>query len=149
MKKWAALFLAIFAVILSIASWVKASVDTSDQEIIAGVIRSEDEQGWYVIDDPDHTSINIQSVKAEDGLILVTYSKEFGRIHTFIATPDETFAKEGYQVGASVDRDKARILVFKMVQGETVPIDASTIRSKWGNIWLYGVFERKASNIVN
>jgi hypothetical protein len=142
MKTWLLLFISISAFSLSVVNWLRTNEDVSKQEIVAGVLRSEDDQGWYVINDKGHTPINVQSVKAEGGLIVITYSKEFESIHSFIAVPDETFAKAGLHIGASVGRSKAKILVSKYIEGKVVPIDASKIRSKWGNIWIYGLFDK-------
>ena len=146
MRKYLSIYISLVAITLAVISLVNSNSEVTNQEIVAGVLRSEDERGWYAIDNDNHRPINIGSVKAERGLIVVNYIKELGPINTFIAAPDETFAKEGFLLGASVSRNQARILVSKVEGGKVFPIDASTIRSKWGNIWVYGLFEEKANN---
>ncbi len=107
---------------------------------VAGVIRCVDENGWYAIDDKGHKPINIGKIEVKNGLIMVYYTFKASAIHTFIVTPDETFARAGYIVGSSVGFNKAAITVSKIVKGEVVAVDASTIKSKLGNFWIYGLF---------
>ena len=141
MKTHLPIYISLIAIMLAIISLFDLNSEVTSQEIVAGVLRSADERGWYAINDEEHRPINIGSVKAEKGLIVVNYIKELGPINTFIAVPDETFAKEGFFLGASVNSKQARILVSKVEDGKVLTIDASTIRSKWGNIWIYGLFE--------
>ena len=103
--------------------------------IVAGVLRNDGE-GWYAIDDGDHTPLNIRSVITEQNHIRITYTFEADTIYTFIATPDETLAANGVSAGASVDLSFARIFV----SGE----DLSRISTRTmpnSNIWVYGLFE--------
>lgn len=140
MTKRMRVFLSVFSIVFLSASWLVAAWTTSDSDIVAGVLRSEDDRGWYAVDDKDHTPINIHSVTIYDGLIIVTFSKRFEVINTFIAVPDETFAANGYIFGSTVNKTRAKILVSKIEEGKAVPVDASRIRSKLGNVWVYGIF---------
>jgi hypothetical protein len=143
MKKYVPIFLSALALIVSVFSLIRSQSEYANHDIVAGVLRSEDERGWYALDDEGHRPLNISAVKTVNGLIVVTYGKDLGVINTFIAVPDETFAKEGYLFGASVTGNQARITVSKVMVGTVVPVDASTIKSKKGNVWVYGVFEGK------
>lgn len=133
-------FLAVFAASLSIINLVKLEDQGGPTVTVAGVIRSLDERGWHAIDDSTHSPLNIEAVEVKNGLIIVRYGFKASKIHSFVVAPDETFAKEGLLVGASVASDHARILVSQIVAGTPRVIDASTIRSKLGNFWIYGVF---------
>ena len=93
MKTHLPIYISLIAIMLAIISLFDLNSEVTSQEIVAGVLRSADERGWYAINDEEHRPINIGSVKAEKGLIVVNYIKELGPINTFIAVPDETFCK--------------------------------------------------------
>ena len=133
------LIIAIISISLSILVYLQ-SKNTDKPVVVAGVIRNMDDRGWYVINDGAHIPINIDSIDVENGLILIHYGFTASAIHTFIVTPDETFARAGYFVGSSVGLNKATIAVSQIVKGEVIPVDASKIKSQLGNFWIYGLF---------
>lgn len=107
---------------------------------VAGTIRQskEDPTRWDFIIDEAHTAHGIAgwSAEAKGEIITIKYAEKFSRIVTFIAGPDETFAKAGYAFGASVNRDRAHL------KSNAGLLDGSDGRSlSHGNIWFYGVFE--------
>ncbi len=136
----ASLFIAILSMALSIFVLLQIQNSADKTVKVAGVIRCIDEKGWFVINDGGHTPVNINRIEVKNGLILVYYTFSASTIHSFIVSPDETFAGAGYFVGASVNRDRASIAVSRIINGKVVPVDASTIRSKLGNFWIYGLF---------
>jgi hypothetical protein len=136
----ASLIIAILSIALSVMIYFQNK--NPDKTIkVAGVIRSADENGWYVINNDGHKPLNIAKVEVKNGLIVVNYTFKASAIHTFMVTPDETFARAGYFVGASVGLSAATISVSQVVDGKVAAVDASTIRSKLGNFWIYGLFE--------
>lgn len=118
-----------------------AAAEIDKGNIVAGALRSEDDRGWYIIDDKGHSPVNVKSVEVKSGAIVVNYSFKGKKINSFVAAPDESFALNGFIVGASVTNEKAEIYVSRIKNGRAVPVDAATIRSKRGNIWFYGLFE--------
>lgn len=107
---------------------------------VAGAIRNPDGSGWKAINDAGHTPLNIKNIEVINGAIVVHYDFKATTIHSFIAAPDETFALAGIMSGASVNRDRATIILSKIVNGKVVRLDASKVQAKFGNIWLYGLF---------
>jgi len=133
------LIIAIISISLSLLVYIK-SKNTDKTVQVAAVIRCIDDKGWFAINDGAHTPLNIDKIEVKNGLIVVYYTFRASTIHTFIVTPDETFANAGYFVGSSVGFNKATITVSQIVNGGVVPVDASTIRSQLGNFWIYGLF---------
>ena len=74
---------------------------------VAGVIRNSG-AGWFIIDDALHKNVNISSVSSTS-TIQVNYNKTFEKITSLIAASDETLAKKGVMVGASVGNSNALI----------------------------------------
>jgi len=107
---------------------------------VAGVIRNMDDNGWFIIENESHMPLNIDKVYDRRGKIVIVYTFKAATIHSFIVTPDETLSQEGFIAGASVGVKVAVITVSRIINGEVVPVDASTIKSEKGNIWIYGLF---------
>jgi len=75
-------------------------------KIVAGVIKPDGVGGWYLLDDSDHTPINIDSVVSDTTKIRLTYSfttKNNG-IGAITCSPDEAMAGAGLIPGASVGK---------------------------------------------
>lgn len=136
----ASLLLAISSIALSIFGQTQIHKCAENRVEVAGVIRSIDENGWFVINDERHTPLNINRVEVRQGYIIIHFTFAASTIHSFIVSPDETFAKDGYFFGACVYRDWAGIAVSRVIDGKVEPVDASTIRSNVGNLWIYGLF---------
>lgn len=107
---------------------------------VAGTIRQskEDPTKWDFIIDEAHAAYGIAgwSAEARGEVITIKYADKYSRIVTFIAGPDETFAKAGYTFGASVNRDRAHL------KSNAGMLDGSDGRSlSHGNVWFYGMFE--------
>jgi hypothetical protein len=136
----ASLLLAISSIALSIFAQTQIYKCADNKVEVAGVIRSIDDKGWFVINEGLHTPINIERVEVIQGHIIIHFPFSASTIHSFIVSPDETFSKEGYIVGAAVTKKAACIAVSRVINGNVVPIDASSIRSQTGNLWIYGLF---------
>ena len=135
MKKFLILFL------LLTACSSNFIIEPSPEKNVAGTIRCDSSGNWYVIDDVAHRPVNIDSVYSEGGFIIIKYSFVAETVNTFVAVPDETFSEMGFFIGASVDRDRARISISSFYGNEVMQVDPTTIRAVWGNIWIYGVFD--------
>ena len=136
----AALVISFSSLTMSLFNFSKIFQPSGGKIEVAGTIRSVNDRGWFVINDDAHTPINIDHVTVRKGVILINFAFNASKIHTFVVTPDETFAMSGYFVGASVVHNHAAIIISKEVNGSVVPVDASLIKSKLGNFWVYGLF---------
>jgi hypothetical protein len=110
--------------------------------VVAGVIRNDGE-GWAVINDQEHTPINISYVESNARGIVIGFSFVASEIHTFIVGSDETLSRAGIFAGASVDTDKARIVVSRnSFAGPIIisPLWVETGKFPFSNFWIYGLF---------
>ena len=136
----ASLLIAFLSLALSVFFQIK-SCNLADKRVeVAGTFRSIDDNGWLVISDKLHKPINIGRIKVRKGYVLIQFTFAASKIHSFMVTPDETFVRAGYSFGASVYRDHVAIAVSRVIDGKVVPVDASSIRSRFGNFWIYGLF---------
>lgn len=80
--------------------------------IISGVIRNSGD-GWELIDDEGHNSINITSViQDEDNKTIAVVYPSAIKVGNFNVSPDETLAQMNVRCGASVSLNKASIKCF-------------------------------------
>ena len=121
-------------------TWDEIPVEVTDKYIIAGVLRRVAPSPWYMINDGGHSPIGIKAVTEDEEKITIEYTFTSTKINSFCVTVDETFAKEGYLVGASVGNHFARIYLSKIENGNVMPIDPSTVSNSLGNLWIYGIF---------
>lgn len=115
---------------------------------VSGTIRNTKQEGWFVINDVTHESINIKSVKESNGVVVIEFPFIASKIHTFIASPDDSLAFNGYFIGSSVTTKSASILISKISNGKIKQIDADDLNEPYNNIWIYGLFsieEKKRS----
>ena len=80
-------------------------------QTLAGVIRNTG-AGWFYIDDEGHNRINMSAVSVQNGSIRVEHTGDATKVGALVATPDETFGKEGMIVGASVGNTFSLIDLF-------------------------------------
>jgi len=111
------------------------SANASDY-IVAGVIRNTGD-GWNVINDNGHNSINICSVSNDEKIITIKYCDKVDKVITFLCVSDETYLK--YSCGSSVSRDEARLYLLKSSNGKR--INPNKLNNKNGNFWVYGLFK--------
>jgi len=111
--------------------------ESSSDCLIAGTIRYDRQTAnWYVVNDDTHRSIGIASVSATERGVMVVYDcPKMDFVVTFIATTDETYAKHGVFVGASVGLDQALIEVNT---GDTA-LESEDFET--ANIWIYGLMQ--------
>ena len=136
----ASISIAVLSAALSIFGQIQIEKFDDKKVEIAGTIRSVDENGWFAINDEDHTPINIARIEVQRGYIILHYTFTASTIHSFIVTPDETFAASGFFLGASVYKNYAAISVSRLNNGIVEVVNPSKIRSAFGNIWVHGLF---------
>jgi hypothetical protein len=110
--------------------------------VVSGVIRN-DGNGWYAIEDEAHAPTNIRLVESDAHGIVIHFSFVADSINTFIVGSDETLMVAGIFSGASVDTDKARLVLTKagfFGPVRTSPLWVNTQRFPWMNFWVYGRF---------
>ena len=120
-----------------------SEADDKDVRIVSGVLRNSGE-GWQLIEDRSHSSLNCNSVYSVDsaGFITVDYSGINAKsVISFIAVPDESFAKDGYSCGASVGLEYSNIYLYRNIDGINEEVEASELVSETGNFWFIGIFE--------
>lgn len=68
---------------------------------------------------------------------MVNYGILTSAVVTFLVTTDETLAAGGYTCGASVNRDVAKISLFRRDGTRVLPNNSIPAN---GNLWIYGLF---------
>ena len=107
---------------------------------VAGTIRGTADKGWYIVADENHSPINLELIKVLEDGVGVKFKFQASTIHTFIATPDDTLSAKGYEVGASVTRGGAVLVITREIDGTRQVVNPRTIDEEGGNIWIYGLF---------
>lgn len=124
-------------------SCIKGQVTTQ----VAAVLRN-DGQGWYALNDLDHTPINIKSVESDARSIRVNFSFSAKDVNTFLVTSDETLTLSGISGGASVGAESATIVLSgtKFLGNVRLsPLRVTTERFPLSNLWVFGLFEADCS----
>lgn len=83
-------------------------------KIVSGVIRNNGSDNWQIISDENHQGdLGVASVTTGNYGIDINFNFTATKIIGFVATPDETYAKELISVGASVVTDRATINLYQ------------------------------------
>lgn len=83
-------------------TYAEKDIDADRMFHVCGAARF-DGTNWTLIDDADHTPLNIESITdISGGGFRITYSKAATEVRTLVATPDEAYARWGMGSGASV-----------------------------------------------
>jgi hypothetical protein len=122
--------------------WDYVSIAVDSHIVLACCLRRVGPDPWYIIDDQAHTPMGVVSIEETSESLTLFFSFTASEIHTFVVTPDETFAEWGYFCGASVGNSDARIKISEWNEGEVTLVDPTTIDSDRGNLWVYGVFSK-------
>lgn len=104
---------------------------------VSGVIRNSG-KGFKVLDDKTHEPLNVIDVISGKRSVHITYPKANKTI-SFIITTDETYAREGIQLGASVARDKAKVYFYGLDKKLKTTSDLIVPNS---NFWFIGTFRK-------
>lgn len=92
-----------------------AANDGRRYAVVACVLRNiNDGGGWRVIADSVHGNINVSSVTNDTSVIVVNWAGlSVKKVISFVACPDDTYAKAGYFFGSSVGVNAANISIRK------------------------------------
>ena len=102
---------------------------------VAGALRMGPDGQWFVLQDEGHRPLNVERVETDgEGRAVIHYAFRAHRVVTFVATPDETYAKAGILTGASVGLDRAVVTVGTSAKQAQIP---------GSNVWFYGLFETR------
>jgi hypothetical protein len=82
--------------------------DNQKYRLIGAPIRN-DGTGWKYIEDESHAKTGLSTISVTGNKIQVDYDFTATKVASLVVTPDETFAKNGIVVGASVGKTNALI----------------------------------------
>jgi hypothetical protein len=85
-----------------------------------------------------HVPIGVTSVTHNATSVTLTFDFTATQIHTFVVTPDETYAVDGIFCGASVGFTTAVIKFGK--DGALVNPGSAILQKASGNFWVWGLF---------
>ena len=91
---------------------LQSNNDGKKYKIVAGVIRNIG-NGWELIEDTNHSNINVLSVTNDTSKITITYNFIAKKVISFVATPDETMSFDNLFMGASVGLNISEIEMFQ------------------------------------
>lgn len=99
--------------------------------LIAGTMRQSTTNlsQWNWISDSGHVPVGLSTITASGDTLTVSFDKEYGRVISLVASPDETLAQMGFSVGASVNLDNfaLRASISREVAGH--------VRYLGGGVW--------------
>lgn len=105
--------------------------------MVACVIRNTG-SGWFLLDDAGHKPLNVNSI-AENTVSVILDFPVSNFIYSLVVTPDETYALQGINVGASVSTNQITIQ-FSDKDGNQ--ISPSILTNPSGNFWVMGFFNK-------
>jgi hypothetical protein len=122
--------------LLLILVFTYSNVNASLPEYIevAGAIRNTG-NGWQTISNSSHQPINISKIETGKDKIVIHHPVNAKKVVTFIATSDETMAKDGLIVGISGGLNYSYVYIFDRDGNSVSPKDYCESGS---NIWIYG-----------
>tara|TARA_R110002074_G_scaffold401409_2_gene599485 strand:- start:320 stop:1048 length:729 start_codon:yes stop_codon:yes gene_type:complete len=89
------------------------SEDGKEVDIIAGVIRNVGGVWEFVEDSAHFGSSGLLSLTSNSFTVSVNFKKTYGKVISFLATPDETYVNNGVSCGSSVGVSSADITLFQ------------------------------------
>lgn len=127
-----------------------ASGQWEEVAIVCGILRNPSGTGWIVLDDADHSPINVASVSNTTSLIQVNFPFTTSDIYTINVDPDETLNiyNWGTKVATTFAQINARYCEMRSVQGY---LTYRTATSDWAWTTLAGGLSATISgaNTVN
>ena len=118
------------ATLIRLYSALRGNSDTK-YKIVSGVIRQTSSgSGWELIDDANHSPVNVDSVSVNgSGNLSISYAS-IGAANKayFSAWPDETFAGWGMRMGCSVGNTSATIEIYAPYGGAIVASSATPVQ---------------------
>lgn len=109
-------------------------------KIVSGVIRNNGSDNWQVISDENHQGdLGVASVMTGNYGIDINFNFTAKKIIGFVATPDETYAKELISVGASVVTDRATINLYQPKPTNQITGRIAYVGGEWTIYNNYGI----------
>ena len=109
-------------------------------KIVSGVIRNNGSDNWQIISDENHQGdLGVASVTTGNYGIDINFDFTAKKIIGFVATPDETYAKELISVGASVVTDRATINLYQPKPTNQITGRIAYVGGKWTIYNNYGI----------
>lgn len=134
MKKIIASIILTVGLVISTAMLLRNGVSATGSEVdVYGVLKSDSNGDWYYVNDGTHVPSGISSVSQTSTYIIVNQSVTFDEIHFSIVDEDETYARYGYECGASQGFDK----IYIYCSEDGVPVDPADMYYYGGNLWIY------------
>ncbi|CAL9479584.1 hypothetical protein [Streptomyces sp. enrichment culture] len=93
--------------------------------------------GWHIISDTAHTPSGCGTVVQHADHLELRHPVGAAQVSALTVTVDETYARSGLRVGASVGLDLSRIYLYSGAAG-TAPLNPSTVAASSGNLWVSG-----------
>jgi hypothetical protein len=121
----------------AVASDVLVAESGTRLALISCAIRNTG-SGWTIINDAGHTPSGCQGIVQHADRLELQHDVGAVRVSSLTVTVDETYAKTGLRVGASVGFALSRIYLYSGAAG-TAPLDPATVAASNGNLWVYGL----------
>lgn len=133
-----------------IEMWRSSTSDWERVAIVSGILRNPSGTGWVVLDDADHSPINVSSVSNTTTVIQANFPFTTSDIYTINVDPDETLNtyQWGTKVATTFVQISARYFEMRSVQGY---LTYRTATSDWAWTTLAGGLSAtiSGSNTVN
>lgn len=89
---------------------------TTDDVVPFYCIARPTSNGWTILNDSEHTPLNVQSIEIDSGRLKINHSVTgASKIYSFSISPDETFTKYGIRAGASVGINYSFIDIYQTI----------------------------------
>ncbi|WP_143662941.1 hypothetical protein [Streptomyces bobili] len=93
--------------------------------------------GWSVISDAGHQPSGCEAVVTYADHLELQHDVGAVKVSSLSVTVDETYAKSGLRVGASVGFDHSNIYLHSGAAG-SAPLNPATVSASSGNLWVQG-----------
>ena len=104
-------------------------------KVVACVIRNINGT-WQALTTNDHSTINVSSITQDTTWINVNFTFTCKNVISFVACPDEDFAKKGYFIGSSVGTNQAKIQIHQEINrsGYFSYVKATGLFTRYGDV---------------
>lgn len=120
---------------------VITNVNTPSKIIyMGGVIRCYGTQDCRLIQDADHTPLNVLGARASGEWIIIDYMP-VKKVISLTVTADETFVAQDIECGPSVGMERASIRCYGYKDNVYQQLYPEDLVSGSGNLWFVGLME--------
>ncbi|MEU3613538.1 hypothetical protein ABZ725_14640 [Streptomyces sp. NPDC006872] len=93
--------------------------------------------GWAVIADAGHQPSGCEAVVTHADHLELQHDVDAAKVSSLAVTVDETYAKSGLRVGASVGFDLSNIYLYSGTAGSAA-LNPASVSATNGNLWVQG-----------